>query len=267
MRIAPRFLGRRLPPVEQVDAVGLEEVEAVAMALVGVNDGAAATQAPIAEVHNVSKQAGRPVHRHGDEAAPIAGKAARNLQQHRNVLTALAVVGVGEILFACDLALIRENRARRFVDVRAEQSPETLAAAAMQEQGGASKFRGGRMQQISVARRRAQHGFRPEPTRHQVVGHAVVGRVRTDAKPRRGDIRSDSRAENAAGQQRGEKQFLHEEPRSSVVWSGDCRSGISSSSSSELRHFPWASSARERVTPPASARSITKFSAPRPGNS
>jgi hypothetical protein len=95
MRGAPRFLGRRLPPVEQVDAVGLEEVEAVAMALVGVNDGAAATQTPIAEVHDVSKQAGRPVHRHGDEAAPIAGKAARNLQQHRDVLTALAVVGVG----------------------------------------------------------------------------------------------------------------------------------------------------------------------------
>ena len=45
------------------------------MTLVGVDDRAAVTQASIAEVHDVSKQAGRPVHRRGDEAAPIVSPA------------------------------------------------------------------------------------------------------------------------------------------------------------------------------------------------
>jgi hypothetical protein len=48
---------------------------------------------------------------------------------------------------------------------------------------------------------------------------------------------------------------------------GRCRSGTSISSSTDPRHFPCASSDSERVTPPANAPTMTKLSAPRPGNS
>ncbi len=49
--------------------------------------------------------------------------------------------------------------------------------------------------------------------------------------------------------------------------SGHCLSGTSISSSTAPRHLPCASSASERVTPPASAPCSTKLSAPRPGSS
>src|SRR5260370_2015212 len=48
---------------------------------------------------------------------------------------------------------------------------------------------------------------------------------------------------------------------------GQSSPSISRSSSAELRDFPWASSASERVTPPPSAPVITKFSAAMLGSS
>ena len=220
MRVAARLLRRRLPPVEQVDAVGLEDVEAVAVALVGVDDGAAAAQAPKAEVDDIAKQARGSIHRHGDEAASLAREIARDLQQHRDALAALSVIGIGEIFLAGDLAAIRQERPRRFIDIRAEQASETLPAAAVKEQRGAPKLRRGRMQRIGVAGRGAEHRLSPEAPGHEVVGHAVVGRVRADAQPRRRELRGGNGAASAAGQQRGDQEFLHGAPRSLRGWGG-----------------------------------------------
>ena len=56
-------------------------------------------------------------------------------------------------------------------------------------------------------------------------------------------------------------------PSAAAPYPASCSpAGISSSSILDARHLPCASRARDRVTPPPSAASITKFSAPMPGS-
>jgi hypothetical protein len=49
------------------------------------------------------------------------------------------------------------------------------------EQRRAAKLRDGRVQRIGVARPLAEHGVGAEAAGDEVVGHAVVSRMRTEA--------------------------------------------------------------------------------------
>ena len=209
MRVAAGFRRRDLSPIEEIRRILLQDVEAVAMPLVGVDDRAAVAEAPVAEVDDVAEQARRAVHRDRDQATTVARQVLRDLEQHRDILFALAVVGVGQVFLAGDLALSRNLLTGRLVNVRAEQAPEPLPSAARLEQGRAAKLRGGRVQRIDVSRPLAEHGVRAESAGDKVVGHAVVSRMRTEAQPWRGGFFGERNgdAQDDAG---GREQSSHD---------------------------------------------------------
>ena len=111
----------------------------------------------------------------------FAGQARRDLEQHRDILFSFAVIGVGQVFLARRLALARNFLAACLVDIRAEQSSEPLSSSPGLEQRRAAKLRDGRVQRIDVARPLAEHGVGAEAAGDEVVGHAVVSRMRTEA--------------------------------------------------------------------------------------
>ncbi|GAA0807917.1 hypothetical protein GCM10009078_48510 [Cupriavidus gilardii] len=164
--------------VDQRDGVVGEILRRGAGALVGIGHRAAALQPPFAG-RDAAVDAARAGRRGGDQARPRGIEAGRDLHHHRDVLPAAAVVGVGQILDAGDLALAAGDIALRIdigsvqravaarradIDQRLVVAPDRIAA-----QLGA-----GRRVGIGRQRRGAGQSVLAEPGGQQIVGVAVV---------------------------------------------------------------------------------------------
>src|SRR4051812_12699093 len=186
MRRSACFGGRSLPAVDQVDGVRPEQMESIAVTLIGINDCAPAPQAPIAKIDYVAIEARGARDWDGQNATPRAGEARRDLEEHRYVLTAGAVVGIGEHLLSCEPAAVQQLLARAWIDVRSEQTPEALAGVPARKERGSAELRGSWSKRIGIRRWRREHGVRAEPSSHKVVGRPIERRARALAEPFRG---------------------------------------------------------------------------------
>ena len=90
--------------VLQMHGVGGEIVDAHPGALVGVGDRAAVLQSPLSGGADGAVDTARARRRGRDDAGAILLERRRNLHHHRDVELARAIVGVGEVLGARDLA-------------------------------------------------------------------------------------------------------------------------------------------------------------------
>src|SRR5690606_36302985 len=110
----------------QIHGVGLQVVHAHAGALVGVGDGAAALEAPLARGRDRPVDAARAGGGGGDDAGVGRVERGRYVHHQGDVLLAGAVVGVGEVLVPGDSAFAQGVVAVE-VDVRAVE--HAVAAA------------------------------------------------------------------------------------------------------------------------------------------
>ena len=99
--------GCRAPahPVDAVDGVGCEIVYADASAFVGIRDDAAVFEAPLTRCADRAVDAAGAARCGCDDARILGIERGGNLRHQSHVLRAGAVVGVGDVLGACDLAL------------------------------------------------------------------------------------------------------------------------------------------------------------------
>ena len=117
--------GSRADAVLQIDRVVLQVMNAGAGALVGVHHRAAVFQAPFARCANGAVNAARAARRAGDDARAGRVEGGRQLQQHRDVLAAGAVIRVSNVFGAGNLAFASGDNAFG-IDVWAVQA--TVAA-------------------------------------------------------------------------------------------------------------------------------------------
>ncbi len=164
--------------VDQRDGVVGEIVRRGAGTLVGIGHRAAALQAPFAG-RDTAVDAARAGRRGGDQARPRGIEAGRDLHHHRNVLPAAAVVGIGQILDAGDLALAAGDVALR-VDVGPVQRAVAARGADIDQRlvvapdRVAAQLGAGRRVGIGRQRRGAGQSVLAEPGGQQIVGVAVV---------------------------------------------------------------------------------------------